>query len=93
MLWHFIRAIITLTRTEICTRIVGYVCDRSDHVIFDRIVEEHWTRKGFECSKLSELFCGGLEDTSPWINEGLGRSRGNLESSFKNLLGLLHILS
>jgi hypothetical protein len=45
-------------------RIMGCCCDRPWHVSLGGLWEDlgAWGRKGIECAKLTELFCGSLED-------------------------------
>lgn len=57
--WRFIPAIVTLLRTEVGTRILGYRCDRPDHVAFGRIVDRLWN---YGLGKqLRVLFCRSLQ--------------------------------
>lgn len=53
----------TVTLTKI-NRIMGCCCDRPWHVSLGGLWEDlgAWGRKGIECAKLTELFCGSLED-------------------------------
>lgn len=50
------------SRTEVGSRKIGYCCDRSDHVAGRIGCLGFWVRKGIECTEITKVFCGCIEE-------------------------------
>ena len=77
---------------EIGTRIMGYCCDRPEHIVFGRIVVrslELWATKALECLELSGLFFRGSEDENVKSNADNGGLACEILEEVQTLPGLL----